>query len=105
MSGIQVPGQNRGQPNPLLMLAKSVDKTNNHLAEMVGLLGMLVSNTAKPSQHFYGIAPRDESTWGSYCIACSDAVEHYVYPCEVHPDAPRPPSHITILPTITDPTT
>jgi hypothetical protein len=64
---------------------------------------MIVANTARPERHFYGIAQRDESTWGTYCIACSEASETYVYPCEVHADAPRPPSHITILPTLVDP--
>lgn len=111
MSGIQVPGQNRDQPNPLLVLAVALDKANQYLHKMSTSIDdmevntrLIAANTTKSIRHQYGIAQRDEDTWGSYCIACSDASEAYVYPCEVHPDAPKPPSHITILPTIADPT-
>lgn len=99
---IHVPGQNRDQPNPLLVLATALDKTNNHLSEVFKAVQRIASNTAKENRHLYAMARRDESTWGTYCLACSESAEQYVYPCEVMANTDRPPSHITILPTVAD---
>lgn len=111
MSGIQVPGQpRRGEAaNPLLVLAAAADKTNQHLTGVVLDLGVIathlkaiVKNTAKEDRHIYAIGRRDESTWGTYCLACSELAQEYVYPCLLAPQEDRPPSHITILPSVPD---
>ena len=100
MNQIHVPGQtHRPDANPLLVLAKALDKTNQHLTELVITTRAIASNTKKESRHTYAIDKRDEGVWGTYCLACSDAAEEYIYPCKVGGIEP-PPSHISILPTV-----
>ena len=91
MSEIQVPGQaRRGEPNPLLVLATALDKANSYLHQ-------IADNTKGEPKHLYALAQRPDDSWGSYCLACSEAVEEYVYPCAVFPERPTPPSHITAI--------
>ena len=98
---IQVPGQpSRQAANPLELLAVTIDKTNSHLAHMSRALDMVAANTAKETKHIYALAPRPDGDWGSYCLACSESAEMYVYPCKTDFDAVAPPSHIAVLPEI-----
>ena len=100
MNQIHVPGQShRPDANPLLVLAKALDKTNSRLADIAIKLDQLVDNTKKEGRHTYAIDKRDDGVWGTYCLACSEAAEEYIYPCKVGGIEP-PPSHISILPTV-----
>jgi hypothetical protein len=102
MSGIQVPGQaRRGEPNPLLVLAAGVDKTNQHLTNIELSLRELSRNTAKEERHIYALAERPDGSWGTYCLACSEMESAYVYPCKRGGDDPVPPSHITVITPVT----
>ena len=97
MTNIHIPGQARNDPNPLLVLAAAADKTNQHLAHISTMLGALVVNTTKEVRHVYAIEERDIGIWGTYCLACSDAEQDYVYPCK-RGEHTAPPSHISVLP-------
>ena len=107
MNQIHVPGQSRSEPNPLLVLAVALDKTNQHLTGIEAGIGMsmnylkaIAENTVKETKHIYALAPRPGGDWGSYCLACSESAEMYVYPCEKEIDTVAPPSHIAVLPDI-----
>jgi len=90
---IQVPGQNRSEPNPLLVLATALDKTNLYLHQ-------ISINTAKEARHIYALGELGNGEWGSYCLACSDAAQEYIHPCAVLKDHPVPPSHISVVPVL-----
>ena len=98
MSGIEVPGQARRDPNPLLVLATALDKTNNHLGEIMRATQRIATNTKIEARHIYALEKRDELTWGTYCLACSEEAKTYVYPCEQWAEpADTPPSHISVI--------
>lgn len=86
MTEIRVPGQ--PQANPLLVLATALDKSNQHLAQ-------IVINTKKEDKHLYALAELTDGSWGTYCLACSEVAEEYVYPCSKHDHTNvAPPSHV-----------
>ena len=97
---IHLPGQGRSEPNPLLVLAAALDKTNQHLAAIARSTDSIATHTRKETKHIYALAPRPDGDWGSYCLACSEAAEMYVHPCKTDFDAVAPPSHIAVLPDI-----
>lgn len=99
---IHVPGQSRSEPNPLLVLATALDKSNQHLTAVEGYLAKIATNTKKEARHIYAIALREPGVWGTYCLACSDEAQEFTYPCLRfgEADATKPPSHISILPTV-----
>ena len=75
--------------NPLLILADALEAQR-------GVLVQLVANTAPQHAHQYGLAPAgDGSIWGTYCQACSEKDQHYVWPCHLEaeqgPNPNRPP--------------
>ena len=96
---IHVPGQPRSNPvNPLEVLAVALDKTNQHLRSISTSTSRIAVNTAKEERHIYALTPRPDGDWASYCLACSEAVESWVYPCKINLDDVAPPSHIAVLP-------
>ena len=97
MTNIHIPGQARNDPNPLLVLATALDKTNQLLRAINKNMAELVVNTTKEARHTYAIEERDIGIWGTYCLACSDAESEYIYPCR-RGTSPAPPSHISVLP-------
>lgn len=94
---IHVPGRHRSEPNPLTVLAVSLDRATSHLSMIANTLSAIAVNTAKEARHTYAIEERDVGVWGTYCLACSDAEEAYVYPCKLG-EKLAPPSHISVLP-------
>jgi hypothetical protein len=91
MGAIRVPGES--QANPLLVLAAALDKTNQHLAN-------ISANTKKEGRHIYAMAETNSGGWGTYCLACSDAAEEYIHPCNYSSAIKPPPSHVEDLGTM-----
>ena len=82
MPEIPVLGQT-GTNNPLLILAEQLQTTN-------AILAKLEMNTRPELRmlHEYTVtAVNDEGghgrMWGTFCIACSNAAQEYIYPCRV----------------------
>lgn len=92
MSEIRIPGQPPG--NPLTALTTSMVTTNSHLAKLVSALNAIEVNTRKETKHIYAMAVRHDQTWGTYCLACSEEEEEYIYPCRKYAERLVPPSHI-----------
>lgn len=97
-SDVPLLGEN-GRPvnNPLVIL-------NQHLLAINGALAQIAANTGSPASamHRYGVAEAEDKgghgkVWGSYCIACSEQVSQYVYPCRLAPaELVKPPMFFTI---------
>lgn len=91
MPEIPVLGQSQNTGNPLVIL-------NAHLANITEVLGKIAS----PLPHDYTLAIAEDpgghgKMWGAYCLACSDAVQSFVYPCQRAPEeALKPPQFFTI---------
>lgn len=80
--------------NPLVVL-------NYHLEQITAALQALATpKTGYP--HDYALAVAEDKgghgkMWGSYCLACSEKVERFVYPCQLEPEeAIKPPQFFTI---------
>lgn len=92
---ILTPGQS-SQPNPLLVLAKSLDGLSTKLA---GHLAQISENT-RP-KHVYAVTQVDQG-WALYCLGCSELQDKYVFPCVHHdPDKPLPPAGFSVDPGLT----
>jgi hypothetical protein len=92
MGEIRLLGQPQG--NPLLILASALTEVTVQLGVANQHLGAIATNTAKENKHVYSLAPMQNGLWGTFCIACSDDAQDYVFPCLVLTDRPTPPSHI-----------
>lgn len=80
---------NSPKGNPLIILAEAIERQTN-------VLGAIAANTAPQHAHQYGLAPAGDGTlWGTFCMACSEKDQHYVWPChlevETGPNPNRPP--------------
>lgn len=88
---ILTPGQ--GQPNPLLVLAAAFDSMASKLCMK---LDKIADNTR--AKHIYAVTQVQEG-WAIYCLACSDELLRYTYPCRFHdPDKPLPPAGFSVDP-------
>lgn len=75
--------------NPLLVLAKALDKANTYL-------GQISLNTRPVIQHVYVIEETLQG-WGVYCMACSFEKGDYVWPCKQQdPSKLHPPQFLKI---------
>jgi hypothetical protein len=88
-------GQPEGTNNPLVVL-------NAHLGNITEQLKRL---GGPELPHRYGIAEANDPgghgrVWGTYCLACSDAVGQFIYPCQMTAreriDSVRPPAFFTV---------
>lgn len=94
--GADVPllGEN-GRPvnNPLVVL-------NHHLGQITAQLAR-IGGPVPPHRYAVDVAQDPSGAhgkmWGSYCLACSEQAETYVYPCQVSPDEQiKPPQFFTV---------
>ena len=89
---IPIVGRPEGTNNPLVVL-------NEHLGAITQQLARIGGPTPP---HTYGLEIAEDpgghgKMWGAYCIACSEAAEHYVYPCQRAPEEQlKPPQFFTI---------
>ncbi|MFL5865240.1 MAG: hypothetical protein ACJ780_31485 [Solirubrobacteraceae bacterium] len=89
---IPVLGRPEGTNNPLVVL-------NEHLGNITAALRRL-SGPDLPHDYAVGVAEDPGGhgkMWGAYCLACSDEVRSFVYPCQRAPEeAVKPPQFFTI---------
>jgi hypothetical protein len=96
MPEVPVIGQPGATNNPLVVL-------NTHLGEISKQLERIAGTVSLP--HRYALAEANDpgghgKVWGSFCMACSDAVAEFTYPCRKPElemiDTARPPAFFTI---------
>lgn len=77
--------------NPLIVLA-------NALAEQTGVLNRIAENTTPEGRHLYALHEVGVGSFLTYCLACSEAEQHFVFPCTHPTKAPTqlPPSTFTV---------
>lgn len=84
-----------GRPvnNPLVVL-------NGHLEAITAQLARIGGPTP-PHRYAVDVAQDPSGShgkmWGAYCLACSEAAETYVYPCQMAPEEQiKPPQFFTV---------
>jgi hypothetical protein len=87
----QILGQDPQSNNPLLILAQAVER-------QTAVLAQIAENTKKEDRHTYAVDEVGEGSFMSYCLACSETAQRFIYPCEDPHKAPpgAPPSTFTI---------
>ena len=87
----QLLGQNPQTSNPLLILANAIEQQTEVFKE-------IAKNTAPEGRHIYALYEAGPGSFLTYCLACSEAEQHFIFPCTHPTKAPtqQPPGTFTV---------